>query len=168
MIQTDRGSTAILVALTLISLGLAGCSGPREDVRVSFCKALVKTQVAAPDSLRWTAVETHPRGRSGLSVVLGFEARDAPGTSRPRQASCHYRYDAVDDTALTLSDPLAAYATSPETMTLDGAPLARADLAESIKRAMIMQGRALIERAREGIEGAAGMARERLETGGGG
>jgi hypothetical protein len=165
MIQSHRHSIVTLVALTLATLWLGGCAGPREDVRVSFCKALVKTRVEAPASLRWTSAETHPRGRSGLSVVLGFEEQGAAGPGRPRQAICHYWYDAVDDTALTLSDPLSAYATSPATMTIDGESLPPPVLAESIKQAMIQQGEALINHARQGIEDAAGMAREWIETG---
>jgi hypothetical protein len=165
MIQSHRHSVGTFVALTLASLWLWGCSGPREDVRVSFCKELVKTRVEAPASLRWTSAETHPRGRSGLSVVLGFEEQGAAGPGRPRQATCHYGYDAVEDTAMTLSDPLSAYATSPETMTIDGEPLPRPVLAESIKNAMIQQGKALLDRARQGVEDATGMAREWIETG---
>ncbi|MCG6895525.1 MAG: hypothetical protein LJE60_00220, partial [Thiocapsa sp.] len=66
----------------------------------------------------------------------------------PRQAVCHYRYNAVDDTALMLSDPLSAYATSPETMTIDGEPLPRPVLAKAVKAAMIQQGKAFIDRMR--------------------
>jgi hypothetical protein len=54
----------------------------------------------------------------------------------------------VDDTALMLSDPLSAYATSPETMTIDGEPLPRPVLAKAVKAAMIQQGKAFIDRMR--------------------
>jgi hypothetical protein len=162
MRKRTTASPGIIVALATASVLVASCSGSREDVRVSFCKALVSTQVASPGAIRWTGVETNPRGHSGLTVVLGFESDDA---GRPRQASCHYRYNAVEDTALTLSDPLSVYSTSPETMTIDGQPLSRPALAEAVKRAMIAQGKALIDRAQRGIEDAAAAARERLESG---
>ncbi|CRI64822.1 exported hypothetical protein [Thiocapsa sp. KS1] len=152
------------IALATTSFLVASCSGSREDVRVSFCKSLAATQVASPSSLRWTGVETRARGHSGLTVVLGFES---DGESRPRQASCHYRYNAVDDTALTLSDPLSAYSTSPETMTIDGETLSRPALARAVKQAMISQGKAIIDRAQQGIEDAAAMARDRLGSGDG-
>ncbi len=50
-------------------------------------------------------------------------------------------------------------------MTIDGESLPPPVLAESIKQAMIQQGEALINHARQGIEDAAGMAREWIETG---
>lgn len=154
----SAGIASLLAAVTMTS----GCSGSREDVRISFCKQLVLTQVAVPGSVRWTSVTTHPRTHDGLAVVLGFEATDPGGASRSRQASCHYRYNQVDDTALTLADPLSAYATSPESMTIDGAMLPRSVLAEAVKNAVVMQGRAAIDRARQGIEDAAEQARARL------
>ncbi|EGV18160.1 hypothetical protein [Thiocapsa marina] len=152
------------IALATTSLVVASCSGSREDVRVSFCKSLTATQVASPSALRWTAVETRAGGHSGLTVVLGFESG---GEGRPRQATCHYRYNAVEDTALTLSDPLSVYSTSPETMTLDGESLSRPALARAVKQAMIDQGKALIDRAQQGIEDAAAMARDRFGSGNG-
>lgn len=154
----------IIGALLSASALIASCSDSREDVRVSFCKRLVTTQLESPSSVRWTSAETQPRGHSGLSVVLGFASGD-PG--RTRQASCLYRYNAVDDTALTLSDPLSAYSTSPETMTIDGEMLTRPALAEAVKQAMITQGKAIIDRAQQGIKDAAAMARERLSSGDG-
>ncbi|WP_296808748.1 hypothetical protein [Thiocapsa sp.] len=164
MTKRTTASPGMIVALATASVLVASCSGSREDVRVSFCKKLVATQVASPSSVRWTDVQTHPRGHSGLSVVLGFES---DGLSGPRQATCRYRYNAVEDTALMLSDPLSAYSTSPETMTIDGESLSRSALAEAVKQAMIAQGKAIIDRAQQGIEDAAALARDRLGSGNG-
>lgn len=164
MIKSTTASLQIIAALVTASVLTASCSGSREDVRVSFCKSLVTTQVESPSSVRRTGVETQPRGHSGLSVVLGFEA---DGVGRSRQATCHYRYNAVEDTALTLSDPLSVYSTSPETMTIDGESLSRPALARAVKQAMISQGKAMIDRAQQGIEDAAAMARDRLGSGDG-
>ncbi len=157
-------SPGLILALATASFLAASCTGSREDVRVSFCKSLVTTQVGSPSSIRWTGVETKPRSHSGLTVLLGFES---DGVSRPRQATCHYRYNAVEDTALTLTDPLSAYSTSPETMTIDGESLSRPALAEAVKQAMISQGKAILDRAQQGIEDTAAMARDRLGSGNG-
>lgn len=162
MTENTTDVLRIIAALLSASALTASCSDSREDVRVSFCKRLVATQLESPSSVRWTSVETQPRGHSGLSVVLGLESGDP---SRTRQASCRYRYNAVDDTAFTLSDPLSAYSTSPETMTIDGETLSRSALAEAVKQAMITQGKAIIDRAGQGIADAAAMARERLGSG---
>ena len=145
MMETTKSSIRTLSCVLLGTVLAAGCSGAREDVRISFCKQLVMTQVDDPGTVRWNQVKTNPQRYSGLSVVLGFEA---DGNEHPRQAVCHYRYNAVEDTALMLSDPLSAYATSPETMTIDGEPLPRPVLAKAVKAAMIQQGKAFIDRMR--------------------
>ncbi|WP_295402149.1 hypothetical protein [uncultured Thiocystis sp.] len=89
-----------------------------------------------------------------LAVNLRFEAQPRDGDGKPMQATCFYRYDAVEDTALILADPLAAYATSPYGMTLNGKAIGNPLLAEGIGRAMLKQGRALLERAQQGIDAA--------------
>lgn len=63
-----------------------------------------------------------------------------------------YVYNAVDDTALTLSDPLSAYSTSPSEMTLNGQPLSRAVLARTIRDAMAKQGSEFVDRAKKAIQ----------------
>lgn len=164
MIRFDNVPIRTSACLLLCAFLVASCSGAREDVRVSFCKKLVLTQVDSPGTVRWTKVATDPQRQSGLSVVLDFEAQDIGGGTRTRQAACQYRYNAVDDTALTLSDPLSAFATSPESMSIDGKPLSRATLATAVKNAVIMQGKAVIDRAQKGLEDAATLARDRLES----
>lgn len=110
------------------------------------------TQIQDPSAVRWTGVDTHPGSYAGLSVVLNFQSPDPSGRARDRQASCHYRYHVVDDTVLTLSNPLAAYSTSPESMTLDGQVLSASSLAAAVKGAMVREGRALLDTAREALE----------------
>ena len=142
----SAGAATLGVAAGLALLA-AGCGdNSREDVRVSFCKQLVLTQVAVPATVRWTRVATDPRRYAGLVVSLGFDE-----DGRSRQATCEYRYDAVEDTAQHLADPLSAYATSPRTMTIDGQALSRQALATAIGQAMLREGRDLIERARQGL-----------------
>ena len=167
----DKNKVGLIGAIAFLmtcSVLLSNCSGSGEDVRVSFCKQLVMTQVESPGSLRWTSVATEPRRYSGLSVVLGFEAGDSGRSGRARQAICVYRYNAVDETALTLSDPLSAYATSPESMSIDGEPLSRSTLATAVKNAVLMQGKAFVDRAQKEIKDAAGKVRDTLESGDGG
>jgi hypothetical protein len=165
--MTKTLSPAALATILLVAgpLALTSCSNSREDVRVSFCKKLVLTQVPSPDSVTWTSVKTDPRRAEGLTVTLSFEGGAAEMTGRARQATCEYRFNAPDETAATLADPLSAYATSPERMTIDGVPLARSALAKAVGGAAILQGKAMIERAQHGLEEAADMARQRLESG---
>jgi hypothetical protein len=132
--------TATMRLLPFVSLlVLAGCANPREDVRVTLCKDMISTQLGAGDSLEWRAVETKTRGREYAMVRVRFSGPRGDG-----EASCYYDYDAVDDTALTLSDPLSAYSTSPSKMTLNGQTLSRPALARAVKEAMLKQGQGLM------------------------
>jgi hypothetical protein len=161
MSERNRWRTALLAGgLAGVFVGvliLAGCAGGTEDVRITLCKDMVLARLNAP-SVQWTAVTTAPG--DDLAVDLRFAADGRDG-----RATCRYRYNAIDDTALTLADPLSAYATSPYRMTLDGREIANPQLAETIKQAMLAQGRAFLERASEEVGRAAEEIRSQLDGG---
>ena len=147
-------NTAPLIILLTGFVLVAGCSNPKEDVRLTLCKDLATTQIGSPQSIVWKATGNDIRGYEHLAVNLEFEVRDASGTTTPMKASCFYNYTAVEHTADILSNPLNAYAASPFKMTLNGAPLSGPVLAAAIKTAMVNQGKALVDRVQKGIEDA--------------
>ena len=114
----------------------AGCSGSGEDVRVTLCKDMVSTRLGP---VTWQDVRAEAKGREHAAVTLRFAAAGGDGS-----AVCYYKYDAVEDTALTLADPLSAFSTSPNRMILNGKTLSRSELAQAIKQAMLKQGRELL------------------------
>ncbi|HYN77347.1 MAG TPA: hypothetical protein VES73_06100 [Lamprocystis sp. (in: g-proteobacteria)] len=139
MPKPPRLSTAcaILIAAALVP----GCSdNPREDVRLTLCKDMVTLALGAVPS--WQGSEVRIRGYQGATVTVRLATADGN-----QQASCDYEYDAVDDTALTLANPIEAYSTSPSKMVLNGRTIANPELAQLVKRAMQKQGREFIERA---------------------
>ncbi len=144
-------ATGLAVVLNLLN----SCAGPGEDVRVTLCKDLVVALMDGRHAVQWVDSNSEARGREGLFVRLRFAVDDGADQAVVRRATCLYRYNAVDDTALTLSDPMSAYSTSPYEMRLGERRIRNPELADAIKQAMIGQGRQLIERAREGIERAA-------------
>jgi hypothetical protein len=125
------------------SLAILGCSGPGEDVRVTLCKDMVSTRLGPAQSPTWTDVRTETRGYEHAAVRLRFSTGAGDG-----EASCFYDYNAVEDTALALADPLSAYATSPSKMTLNGETLSKSQLADAVKKAMLKQGRDLLSGSR--------------------
>jgi hypothetical protein len=131
-------------ALSVAVLAVAGCGGPGEDVRVSLCKDMAAVELGTTPAWQGSEVATH--GYEGASVTLRFSAAGGDG-----RAVCHYAYDAVEDTALILANPIEAYATSPSKMVLNGRTLTGPALAETVKRAMQKQGRELVDRAREAL-----------------
>lgn len=129
-------SARIVLGLSLLGLLLiAGCGPAGEDVRVSYCKRLLLSQLPALDlsaaGHRWIAADTDPRGYEHLRVALRLEAPNARGEMTPAHGVCFYDYDAVDDTAVTLADPLSAYSTSPSRMVVNGKALGRERLARA-------------------------------------
>lgn len=122
-----------------------GCSNPREDVRVTLCKDIVLTRMGASTNLTGADARTKGYEHAAVSVRFSSQGRDA-------EAVCYYNHNSVDDTAIELSDPLAAYATSPFKVTIDGQRLTRSAMAESVKQAMLKQGREFVDRAKREVE----------------
>jgi hypothetical protein len=134
---------AILIAAAVVP----GCSdNPREDVRLTLCKDMVTVELGSVPS--WKGSEVRIGGYQGATVTVRLATADGD-----QQASCDYKYDAVDDTALTLANPIEAYSTSPSRMILNGRTIVDPELAQLIKRAMQKQGHEFIERAGKALRG---------------
>jgi hypothetical protein len=119
----------------------SSCSDSGEDVRVTLCKDLVLTRLGSSQQVTWTASEAQTRGYEHAAVRLRFSADGDDG-----EAVCYFDYDAVEDTALALSNPLDDYATATSRMTLNGEDLSRSELAGAVKDAMLTQGGGLLDR----------------------
>jgi hypothetical protein len=149
---------AALAGLVCWLLLTAGCSGTSEDVRITLCKDMTEVLLDGASALRWSEPRTEMQGVEDLVVDLRFESAQRTG-----RATCFYRHDDTDSEIWSTADPMAAYSTSPHRMTLNGREIANPLLAETIKAAMLKQGRALVERAQEGVEQAAQALQERLD-----
>lgn len=131
-----------------VALLLGACADAGEEPHLRFCRQLILTQFAPPAAVVWTGQRAEARGYDGLTVVVQFTSGSPQQSHTGR---CHYAYHAPDDTALTLADPLSAYASTPQALELDGQPLSREALARAIRDALLAQGRALVARARHGL-----------------
>jgi hypothetical protein len=136
---------SLVSAILIAAANVAGCSNPREDVRLSLCKDMTTVELGTVPS--WQGSEVQTRGYEGAVVTVRFATPEGDG-----RAACYYRYDAVDDTALMLANPLEAYATSPSKMILNGRTLTGPELAQTVMRAMKKQGRDFLGRARETLQ----------------
>jgi hypothetical protein len=119
-----------------------------EDVRVTLCKDIVLNEAGAATTIQ--GADTQTKGYEHAAVRVRFSSQGRDG-----QAVCYYNYNAVEDTALQLSNPLSAYATSPSEVTIDGKVLTKAALANAIKSAVAKQGKEFVERVKQGIQDAA-------------
>jgi hypothetical protein len=121
----------------------AGCSGPTEDVRVTFCKGLGGSLISDMQSIEWTGGENTFKRPEYATTSLTFEATTGGG-KRTGRIACYYEYDALDDTALTLADPLSAHATLPFAVSLDGRVLSDAELMAATTAEQKRQGMAVV------------------------
>lgn len=138
--QATHPTLTFLAGGTLAMALMSGCSGGGEDVRVTLCKDLVKVKLGVTPT--WTQVRTETPGYQDAVVRLAWSGTQADGA-----ASCSYRYNAVEDTAQQLADPLSAYAASPSKVMINGQTLTGSALARAIADAMKRQGQQLLESA---------------------
>jgi hypothetical protein len=145
-----RWDLSVRLALLAGAGLLAGCSGSTEDVRVTLCKNLTQATQPAAASIEWLANENTFRRPEYAVTGLRFELVDGDGRRSTMTSACHYAYEALDDTAITLADPLSAYANLPFAMTLDGRTLGDAELLRLVNEEQRRQGRAVLQSLEKG------------------
>jgi len=143
------GMSGGVVALSLALVFITGCSGSREDVRVALCKNLTTALVAPGGSVEWTGGENSFNRPSYAVTALSFEVTEG-GQTRSQHSACHYAYEALEDTAQTLADPLSAYATLPFKMSLGDRVLSDAELLKLVNAEQMRQGRQVVESLEQG------------------
>lgn len=146
-----RFIVAAKAALLCCVILFPGCSGPQEDVRLTYCKDLVKVRLDASQGIEWKGSESEIRRPEYAQITLNFDAAQGDGAHVPMQAACYYRYDTGDENAMTHSTPLSAYATVPYRMTVNGKEVGERALHEAIKSAALQQGTELMQRIRKEV-----------------
>jgi hypothetical protein len=156
--STARRNVLVLAGAAVMA---AGCSGPTEDVRVTLCKNLTTTLQSA-QSIEWKGNENSFRRPEYAITALTYEAVDRDGRRSGGQSACHYAYEALEDTAVTLADPLSAYANLPFAMTFNGRTLSDAELLQLVNAEQRRQGRQAVETLKKGARDVADKVREKI------
>ena len=136
---------------TLAAVVLAGCSGSTEDVRVTLCKNLTAAQQATA-SIEWGDPEFTFHRPEYATTTLHYEAVAADGGKTPMSSACHFAYEALDDTAVNLANPIDAYETLPFAMTLNGRVLSDAELLRVVNAEQQRLGRQALGRLEQGAQ----------------
>lgn len=150
MQTTSMSRSLVAAGLACGLLVNAGCSGPHEDVRVTLCKNLTAALLPDAGSVEWTGNENAFYRPEYAVTGLTFEALENGGDRISKRSACHYAYTALDDTAITLADPLSAYATLPFKMTFDGRQLTDAELLTLVNAEQKRLGRKAVETLKQG------------------
>lgn len=149
-----QSQRALTVSLIAAAGALAGCSGSTEDVRVSLCKNLSTALQPDAQSIEFTGGENTFNRPSYAVTGLTFDVVDSGGKRTSMRSACHYAYEALDDTALTLADPLSAYATLPFKMTLNGRELSKVELRDLVNAEQRRLGKKAVDTVKQGARDA--------------
>ncbi len=133
--RISRSAAALASPLLAVA-----CSGPGEDVRVSLCKDIIAVYTGGKPTFERTDVKTP--GYQDAQVILAYSTDSARG-----RGICFYQYNAMEDTADLISDPLRAYSASPSRVVINGEALSHIALARAIGESMMDQGRELLDAA---------------------
>lgn len=160
--NTSTKRIALTTILAAAALAGAGCSGPTEDVRVTFCKDLVRAAHPSAQSIEWQGVENTFRRPEYAITELSYAVVGADGQRREAGSACHYEYEALDDTAVNLAYPFDAYATLPFAMVLEGRALGDQELLAAINAEQKRRGNALLQSLEQGARDMADKVRAGL------
>ncbi|QYZ66323.1 MAG: hypothetical protein HPY30_10150 [Gammaproteobacteria bacterium (ex Lamellibrachia satsuma)] len=134
-------------AAFITTLAITGCSGSQEDVRVTFCKDLSSSLLYSQGDVIWSEGE-HKFKRPEYAVV-NIQTESADGLTK---SACYYKYDAVEDNAMGLSDPFSSYATLPYEVTLNGETVRPSALKNAINAVVTMQSDGVVQDVKKQAE----------------
>lgn len=141
--ESRMGLASLLVLLPLLS-----ACGSTEDVRISLCRSLVPLldPAASLAEPAWAEPQTRHGRFQDLEVEIGY----TPDKAAASRMVCVYEAENLpDDNAMTQAEPLSAYRTRPSRVLLDGQPLPDGRLNDAMRRALVQQGEAALEKAGE-------------------
>lgn len=160
--MSDISVSRIRVAAMLcVGLAVGACSGPHEDPRITLCKKLTSAMKPGQD-LEWKEGDYTFNRPAFASTNLRFDALDSDRKRSAGSAACYYEYEALDDTAVTLADPISAYATLPFAMSVDGRALSDAELLQRVNAEQKRQGERILATLDKGAKDLAEKVRASL------
>lgn len=109
--------TALLALATVIT---SACSGKTEDVRFKLCKKVTERILESMGPVDWQSQTSEIRGAGDAVIRLSFAVGGEDYEGSVVTSACFYRHNTNEESALEHADPLAAYATLPHRMTVNG------------------------------------------------
>lgn len=147
------GGTVLAVAI------LTACSGPSEDVRVSFCKNVATALQPEGSEVAWGETSLVFQRPSHAITQLSFDVTTTDGNTRPVTAGCWYKWERREQLASAVANPIEEYETLPYAMTYDGERLSDDEVGRLVRAEQKRQGLAVIDRVGEGAKDIADQVR---------
>lgn len=155
-----------LMVLGAISAALlsTACSGPNENPRITLCKNLTTAVQSSANSIEWKG-DKYTFNRPSYAIThLSYDMVGPDGTRTTGTSACHYAYEALEDTAQILANPIEAYATLPFAMSVDGRVMSDAQLLRTVNAEQARLGRKALSTLEKGARDMA----EKIRAGVGG
>ena len=155
-LRTKRG----LIGITGLAAALLGaCSGPTEDVRITFCKNIATALQPEAAEVTWGETNLVIQRPSHAITQLSFDVTTADGKTRPATLGCWYRWERREQLASAVANPIEEYETLPYAMTYEGEPLPDDEVGRLVRAEQKRQGLAVIDRIEQGAKDVAEQVR---------
>jgi hypothetical protein len=141
-----------------IALLLGACSGPSEDVRVTFCKDIATAMVPTGVTITWDEPTFTISRPSHAITQLTFATEDAQGTSQA-EVACWFKFEREGHSASAVANPIEEYATLPYAMTFNNRELSAGELKKLVNAEQLRRGGALIDTLQKGAKDMADQVR---------
>lgn len=137
--RTVRGVISVLSLGALV--GLAGCSGSTEDVRVTFCKNLAMAQLSLPADVTWEPVKPVLKHQEYAQITVRAQGRG--------RTTCWFEYESAAEEAAPGPDSLDPFSTLPYQISVNGTPLTDRAALDAVNAEQRRMGRAAVEQLRQ-------------------
>lgn len=148
-----------LAAFGLVAVLLGACSGPSEDVRVTFCKDLASAMQPTGATIEWAEPTLAISRPSHAITQLTFTVQDARGKSTDAKADCWFVFEKREQLASAVANPIQEYATLPYAMHYGDRELPADELKQLVNAEQKRRGKALIDTLQQGAKDVAGQVR---------
>ncbi|MGB1110371.1 MAG: hypothetical protein ACPG4N_08450 [Gammaproteobacteria bacterium] len=128
---------------------LSACSGPVDDVRVSFCKDMAAELLGGPKEMKWTGGENRTPPHDDLSMRLDYIAVNTDGSETEGNVVCVFELEVEKESSMADLQPLAAYASVPHKVSLNDEGVSAEELAKLIQDTMRRRGQEFINEVKK-------------------
>jgi hypothetical protein len=126
--RTNSG-TMLVVVLALAT----GCAKKTEDVRIKLCRNVTERLLESMKPIEWKSQDAGVRREGDAAIRLAFTISRADYENRVVTSACFFKHDLVEESAVDHVDPLAAFATLPYAMTIEGEHVPEELLRKAVK-----------------------------------
>lgn len=140
-----------LLMVIIMSLSIASCS-KTPDTRLILCQDMTRLLLNSPENLEWKEHKVIMNGYNDLEMQVTNTVTLSDGQVLTHQASCFYTYEQDEIGEETFNTPTSAYSAYPNKMIFENKTVEQDKLAQLVNQAMVLQGKQVVVKAKEGVK----------------